>query len=145
GVVTPLTWTFFNEPFERAQRGAYADLGVLPGRDVRVPDSIDDRFVAIFFGRFAGNITMVRAVSDLIPGTSGDAVEEQAFGEIRSGQVSRHSRRRYPAILTRAPVTVARIGKRIRARRAEVDQWWGRAVGTPVSPARAGPRVAESL
>ena len=45
---------------------------------------IDDRYSAIFFGRFTANVDEMRAMGDLMPGTSADAVEEQILGGVRA-------------------------------------------------------------
>lgn len=131
GVLTPLTWSFWNERMELAQRGGYVDLGVLPRAALRFPEHVDDRFVGCFFARFAGNVSTVHAVSDLIPGTSGDEVERHMFGEVLSSTASTPSHRRVPVVATKAPVTILTLPRRLRRRRAEVDAWWRASVADP--------------
>ena len=124
GVATPLGWTFWRDPLELGMKGAFCDLGVLPRSAVRVPESVDDRFSAAVFGRFAANIDSLRRCADLMPGTSGDALEEQLLGSVRPGVQSQTSRRRYPVIAAKMGRTVVRLPRRIRRLRAETDQWW---------------------
>src|SRR2546430_3903923 len=90
GVPTPLGWTMWNHPLERAMRGAFCDIGCLPASAIRVADRVDDRYSGIFFGRFTANIDQMRAMGDLMPGTSADAIEEQILGGLqdRATQVS---------------------------------------------------------
>jgi pyruvate,water dikinase len=124
GVPTPLCWTLWNHQLERAMRGAFSDIGCLPRAAVRVADRIDDRYSGIFFGRFSANIDQMRAMGDLMPGTSGDAIEEQILGGVASGAVSRPTRRRYPVVAAKMPAQALRLPKRLAARRAEIDGWW---------------------
>lgn len=98
GVATPLGWTFWRDPLERGLKGAFCDLGVLPRAAVTVPASVDDRFSAAVFGRFAANVDCLRRAADLMPGTSGEALEEQLLGSVRPGVESHPSKRRYPVI-----------------------------------------------
>src|SRR5436853_7939811 len=102
-------------------RGAFSDIGCLPRSAVRVAERVDDRYSAIFFGRFAANIDQMRAMGDLMPGTSADAIEEQILGGVASGPggrgvsprqrrreplgtVSHPTRRRYPVVAVKMPV-----------------------------------------
>ncbi|MGH9043208.1 MAG: hypothetical protein ACRDZ3_23615, partial [Acidimicrobiia bacterium] len=85
GVSTPLNWTVFGERVERAFRGTFADMGVIPASAVKVPESVDDRLWGAFFGRAAANLDTFRRLADLTPGTSGDALEGQIFGTVRPG------------------------------------------------------------
>ncbi|MDQ1503333.1 MAG: rifampicin phosphotransferase, partial [Actinomycetota bacterium] len=62
GVPTPLGWTLWNHPLERAMRGAFCDIGCLAPSAVRVAERVDDRYSAIFFGRFTANIDQMRAM-----------------------------------------------------------------------------------
>jgi pyruvate,water dikinase len=145
GVLTPLTWTFWNERMELAQRGGYVDLGVLPRSELRFPPRADDRFVGCFYGRFAGNMSTVHAVSDLIPGTSGDDVERHIFGEVLTTGGTTPSRRRYPAVAVRAPLTVVTLPRRIRQQRAAVDAWWRASIALPSATTTAArPALAEA-
>ncbi|MFE3056933.1 PEP-utilizing enzyme [Nocardia sp. NPDC059239] len=124
GVATPLGWTFWRDPLELGMKGAFCDLGVLPRRAVTVPESVDDRFSAAVFGRFAANIDCLRRAADLMPGTSGDALEEQLLGSVRPGVESHPSMRRYPIIAGKMGWTVLRLPARIRRLRADTDRWW---------------------
>ena len=134
GVPTPLCWTLWNHPLERAMRGAFCDIGCLPAAAVRVADRVDDRYSAIFFGRFTANIDQMRAMGDLLPGTSGDAIEEQILGGVASGASSRPTKRRYPVVAIKMPAQAVRIPKVLAARRAEIDGWWRATVAPGAIP-----------
>lgn len=130
GVPTPLGWTMWNHPLERAMRGAFCDIGCLPPSAVRVAERVDDRYSGIFYGRFAANLDQLRAMGDLMPGTSADALEQQLLGGIGEGAVSNPSKRCYPVVAVKMPAQAIRLPKVLAARRREIDSWW-RATVTP--------------
>ena len=124
GVPTPLGWTMWNQPLERAMRGAFSDIGALPVSAVRVAERVDDRYSGIFFGRFTANIDQMRAMGDLMPGTSADAIEEQILGGVGEGARSAPTKRRYPVVALKMPAQAIRLPKLLAARRREIDSWW---------------------
>jgi len=151
GVPTPLGWTLWNHQLERAMRGAFCDIGCLPRSAVRVAERVDDRYSAIFFGRFTANIDQMRAMGDLMPGTSADAIEEQILGGVAApGEqgvsprqrrreppgtaTSNPTRRRYPVVALKMPAQAARLPKVLAARRAEIDRWWRATVAPGAIP-----------
>ncbi len=141
GVLTPLGWTFWMEPLELAMRGAFADIGVLRPSEVRVAPSVDDRYSAIFFGRFSGNINEMRRMADQMPGTSGDALEMQLFGALRPGVVSERSFRRYPVVAVRMPQAALTVPKVLARKRAENDAWWRACTSPALAQDVAGARA----
>ena len=145
GVPTPLGWTLWNFQLERAMRGAFCDIGVLPPAEIRVPERIDDRYSAIFYGRFSANVDQMRAIGDLMPGTSGDALEQQLLGAVHPGAVSNQSRRRYPVVAAKMPRAALAVPKILRQRRAEIDAWWRACVAAPADPDTARARFAEAI
>jgi pyruvate,water dikinase len=145
GVPTPLGWTLWNHQLERAMRGAFCDIGVLPPSEIRVPERIDDRYSAIFYGRFSANVDQMRAIGDLMPGTSGDALEQQLLGAVHPGAVSNPSRRRYPVVGVKMPRAALAVPKVLRRRRAEIDAWWRASVAAPADRDTARARFAEAI
>lgn len=131
GVQTALGWTFWRDACERAVRENFWRLGALRRRELPVPSSTDDRFSAVFYGRAAGNVRLFREMGDRLPGTSGDAVEEQLFGVKRSEAVSSARWERYPVLAAKMPVAAVRSARRIKALRAETDEWWQASVASP--------------
>jgi pyruvate,water dikinase len=143
GVSTPLNWTVFGARVERAFRGTFADMGVVPRSAVGVPASLDDRLWGVFFGRAAANLDTFRRLADLTPGTSGDALEEQIFGTVRPGVASRPSKRRYPAAAARMPVAALRLPRVLARHRADIEAFWSRPA--PADPAAARARFTDAL
>src|SRR5258708_6179081 len=99
-------------------------MGGLREDEVVVNGSMDERFTAVFYGRFTGNLDMLRDCADRTPGTSGGALEEQMFGAVRPGVQDHPTRRRYPAIAAKMPHAAVTIGRQVRAARRETDAWW---------------------
>jgi pyruvate,water dikinase len=146
GLLTPLGWTFWDSRVELALRGAFADMGVLKASEVTVPATMDERFTAIFYGRFTGNLDMLRACADRTPGTSASALEEQMFGSVRPGLQDAPTRTRYPAIAVKMPWAAATVGRRVRSARARSDAWWRRltAVSVPRDESTARAILADA-
>lgn len=143
GVSTPLNWTVFGARVERAFRGTFANMGIIPRAAVGVPASLDDRLWGVFFGRAAANLDTFRRLADLTPGTSGDALEEQIFGTLRPGVTSHPSKRRYPAAAVRMPVAALRLPRVLARHRADIEAFW-RQPG-PAGTADARARFTEAL
>jgi pyruvate,water dikinase len=140
-----LTWSFWERPIEIALRGAFADMGVLRAREVVLPASIDERSSAVFYGRYAGNVDRMRAYADLIPGTSGDALERQIFGSTRPHAPGGPSRRRWPAIAVRLPAAAGLLPRRLAETRTQIHRWWQRETSsTDMHPARLRSLLLES-
>ncbi|MCK9249530.1 MAG: PEP-utilizing enzyme [Solirubrobacteraceae bacterium] len=125
GVLTPLGASAWIAGSEVGIRRCFHELGVLARSEVRLPDDADQRFSGVLVGRYAANLDRLRAVADRTPGTSGDALERQAFGSVRPGvPASRASVGRYPAIVVNAPRSVLRLRRRMRTQAAALDAWW---------------------
>ena len=107
GLPTPLTWSFHAIGFELGLHGAFNDLGVLPNSAVRVAEERDERVCAMFRGRPFMNVDRFRLFADLMPGTNGDVMERQIFGQVRPGMPAHPpNRRRYPIIAAKMPWAV---------------------------------------
>ena len=128
GVGTPLGWTWFFEACELGLRGAFADIGAIPARDVRVFDDLDRHFIGMFYGHFAGNLDMMRFIGDQMPGSSGDAVEEQYFGTSREGIPSARNPWRLPIVLAKLPFNAWRARRTVVRLREQIAVWWRREV-----------------
>lgn len=133
GLLTPLSWTFWDERLELALRVAFAGMGVLRRSQVRVPTTVAERFSGVFFGRLACNLDLMRACADRMPGTSGEDLELQLFGAVRPGATSLRSRGRYPVIAAKLPWALASIRRRVNADRRATATWWT-AVTTTSTP-----------
>ena len=123
GVFTLFGMTFAFEPMEMAFRRLFFDLGVFAANQLRVPEDVEDCFLTVFSGWGAGNIDKFREVANLMPGTTASAVEQQLFGYARPDIVDENSRKRYPAIIAKAPRWMLRTPKRHNAMFAELRRW----------------------
>jgi pyruvate,water dikinase len=135
GVMSPLGATLWLPISDLAVNGTFHDLGALRKDEIRVADTPGEATSAVFYGRYTAGINYFRRVSDLIPGTSGAAFEEQIFGSVRAGVPDRSSRRRYPVVAVKGPATVARLPRRLREMTMRLDDWWRFAV-SPAGLAR---------
>ena len=143
GVPSPMSWSIFSVGNEVSVPHAYYRLGVLPRRLTGRADSVDERFAAIFYGRAAMNVTHLRQIADLTPGTSGDAMEEQLLGSVRDGVKSESSLSRLPFVLARFPLEAARLPSRLKRLYRDQRQWWTAATGS--SPASGRRLLAHSV
>jgi phosphohistidine swiveling domain-containing protein len=134
GTTTPLTWSFYADATELALRETFALMGVLTSRDVALPSSLDERFIGVFHGHPAANLTRFRLMADLAPGGSGDALERQFFGTVRTGTAPVNSKRRYPVVAARMPIAMASVSKRVHGLRDEADHWWRATTATAPRP-----------
>lgn len=147
GVVTPLTWSIFGDGVERSMRGAFADMGVLRESECVPPARTEQRLWDLWYGRAAGNLNSFRFVGDRTPGTSGDAVEEQIFGQVRPGVTSAKVYTRYPVVAVKMPYNAARCQARLRKATAAIYPWWQRSVGAgrPTELAQAQALLREAV
>ncbi|MDT7655971.1 MAG: rifampicin phosphotransferase [Pseudonocardiales bacterium] len=134
GVVTPLTWGLYGDGTERPMRGAFADLGVLRESEAEARANPEDRLWDLFYGRPAANLNTFRALADRTPGTSGNAIEHQLFGQVRPGMRDSPSYLRYPVIAVKAPYSAARVNARLRVATSSIAPWWHRVVTGPPPP-----------
>lgn len=139
GVQTPLSWTFWQFAMETAVRRGFGALGVLTRTEVPPPASPDDRISVAFYGLPAGNLNTFHRIGQRMPGTDGDTVLAQMFGEPRGAIGSRESvtsrlraKLRYPVILASTVSSAYWHRKRIRPTREGIRVWWRR--GTVDSP-----------
>ena len=124
GVMSPLGATLWLPVSDLAVNGTFHDLGVLRRSEIRVARTPAESSSTVFYGRYTASINYFRRISDMIPGQSGAAFEEQIFGSSRTGVADTASKRRYPVVAVKAPVTIAAAPSRIRKMSSDVDAWW---------------------
>lgn len=148
GVLTPLNWSFWGVPGERAARRAFTMLGATTEAEAAVPEDPRERVFGIFHGRFACKVDFLGELGDRLPGTSGAAVAEQVLGELPADFASAPTRRRYPAVARRLPPLVAGLPRRLAAQHAATAAWWtaelARTPGLSLPGARAQWRAASA-
>jgi phosphohistidine swiveling domain-containing protein len=124
GVMSPLGATLWLPISDLAVNGTFYDLGVLKRSEIVVAPTPGEATSAVFYGRYTAGINYFRRVSDLIPGSSGAAFEQQIFGSSREDVEDTSSMRRYPVVAVKAPVAVVRMPKRLREMASRTDGWW---------------------
>lgn len=124
GVATPLGWTFWCDPLELGMRGAFCDLGVLTSDEVHSRNAPEHRCSSAIYGRFVANVDQLRAMADLIPGTSGAALEEQLLGSAREDAPGQPSLRRAPVVAVKMPAAAVGLRGRLARDRRDIEVWW---------------------
>ena len=124
GVLTPLAWAFWEDGIEIGMRHTFHDFGILSASEIGGPPFDDERYTAVFAGRYAVSVNELRKIGDRMLGTSGDAVEEQFLGSNSSGIAPQSQPRRYPIVLAKMPRAALGIPKRLAAARVETSAWW---------------------
>jgi pyruvate,water dikinase len=124
GVQTPLGWTVWAPICELGIRTAFAATGALPRAEVSVPDRPEDRTYNIFYGRAVLQVDFFYTIGNRLPGTDGAAVVKQWLDFVPPEFTAPSSRRRYPVIAARMPVSFASLPRRTRRVRAETDRWY---------------------
>jgi phosphohistidine swiveling domain-containing protein len=145
GVVDPLSGTFWLEPVNRGTLGAFADMGVVPERAVVHSADPDQRISSLICGRYSVNVDLVRRLADSMPGTSGDAMERDLFGNPREGIPSQRSLRRYPIVAVKAPGAVLGLVGRLNREMPVSQRWWQRSIAElrDADPANARVKLVE--
>ena len=124
GVLTPLGWTLWGRAAERAVRRTFFGFGVLGPDETDVPPQEEDRVFGIFFGRVAARTDFMCLMGDRLPGTSGTEVAEHIFASLPDGFESHPTRRYYPTVAARLPVTMLRAPRLARTARASTEEHW---------------------
>lgn len=139
GVLTAMNYSFYGQLSEVNVRRALYGLGVIPRSATGFFPDAGDRFTGIFHGRLAMNVDVFRILFSGLPGVTGDQVERDILGSAREGITDRGYPGRVPAVLLKAPVSLAFNNSRALRFRRGVGDWWSARVG-PDGP-RADPRV----
>ncbi|MEM9608242.1 MAG: PEP-utilizing enzyme [Actinomycetota bacterium] len=137
-VLTALDWTFWKKSLELAAMRAWCDLGIVSPDEVVFVDDADQRVTAAFYGRQAVNIDRVRWLMGSLPGTSGDDIERDIFGEVRPGIVDPPRKVSKLAMARGFPRSLRRHHGEVADFRAAIETWWRIRVGDdpPGSPSK---------
>jgi pyruvate, water dikinase len=146
GIATPLGWSFWGPASEYSGRLSWYALGVIPRSGTETPSDPKELLFPIFYGRIATRIDYFCEMGDLMPGGSGTDLARDAFGFVPPGYVSRPSRRRYPMVMVKMPVSFMRLPSAVARLRSETDAWWRAAIAqTPgLDLAGAGAQLLEA-
>ncbi|NLS93903.1 MAG: PEP-utilizing protein mobile subunit [Planctomycetaceae bacterium] len=129
GVVTPLSWSLCGPSVEVGIRDAYARIGALPRREVRVPEKVEDRLISVFHGRGALNVNFFCRMGAHLPGAQPDAIARQFLGELPDEIPTKSSYRRLPIVAVKTVYTQATVKNDILRRTASVFPWWQQEIG----------------
>lgn len=144
GVPTPLTWSVWHRGMELGAQRGFVRLGLLPRSRLAHDLPAHLRISAIFYGHVAGNVSLFHEITAATPGTSPAAFDEQVFGMVRPDTDNTPNYRRYPIVVARAPVTLARLPRELRAVRAEAGNVWAMTTSQPIRDRDEGRRVLDT-
>jgi pyruvate,water dikinase len=131
GVPTPMNWSLFGYGGNHSVPRAYYELGILPRAQPRLSPDVADHLSGIFYGRAALNVSRLREIADLTPGTSGEAMERQLLGSARDGVPSQQSLRRLPFVAVRFPWQAIRLPALLRGLHDDQLRWWSESALRP--------------
>src|SRR5262245_52112384 len=124
GAQTPLNMSIWSRPTERASRVSAYRVGAFSRSERHSPELERDRFIRGFDGRIALDIAYMARVGDRMPGTTGPEIIEHVFRPPPADFVFEPTRRRYPFVAVRLPLTFAAIPGRLRRLAADHERWW---------------------
>ena len=128
GIQTPLSWTLHSRVADRSGREGFFSIGAFT-RSERVPPLRErDRNVRAFRGRAAVKLEFVTTIGDRMPGTTGEQVAENVFGQVPADVVFEPTKRRYPVVAWRLPTAFATYPRRIRAMTGDYERWYSETV-----------------
>jgi phosphohistidine swiveling domain-containing protein len=124
-VTTPICWSLWGGVNETAGRRSYYRFGLINRRDVHQEHDPNRRMTAVFYGRIALNVDLVRVWSNRLPNITADDFELGITGRLRpDAPAVRSEPMRVPLVRVKT-FLVGRTNPRKLARcAAEHDQWW---------------------
>lgn len=123
GVSTPLSQSFWGEATEIAMKRTFRDYGVLRDEEVRYHDAAHNT-IAMFYGRCAANVDVLRSFMDRTPGMTGEGFERQLLGSSRAGLPAERGWSRIPVVLAKLPRVLFGNPGILRRAADEQDRWW---------------------
>jgi pyruvate,water dikinase len=124
GVQTPLSWSFWDDGGELGFRRAYCELGFLPRSALTIPNRIDEKFTAIFYGRASTNVSAFRAALDAMPFTSTEDAEQSFFSTRSTDERDSISGQRRLEASLRLPLAALGLPRRLRRIRSDSQAFW---------------------
>lgn len=143
-VLTALDWSFWKKSLELAAMRAWCDLGIVAPDEVVFVDDANQRVTASFYGRQAVNIDRVRWLMGSLPGSSGDDIERDLFGEVRPGIVDPPRKVSKLAMARGFPRSLRGHHDQVAQFRDQTHRWWRQRIENPSSGGSASKRLLEA-
>lgn len=124
GVMLPLGWDLLNRGVEGGIREAYFRLGLLPRKELSIPDDSRDRILSSFYGRGALNINFFAQMGSAWPGIDQTAFVEGFLGKCPKDLQQAKSLRRVAPFIVRGAWNRATVGRRVYGGVENIDFWW---------------------
>jgi pyruvate,water dikinase len=128
GVLTPLSWSLWSVAAERGARESAYRVGAIPGRERQMPEAAGRRIIRIFYGRPAMLVEHMAMIGDRMPGTTGPEIVKSIFGRVPDDMRFTPTRRRYPFVALRFPLSFATIPRQLRETARDYQTWWEAAI-----------------
>jgi pyruvate, water dikinase len=128
GPASPLGWSIWAAPADIAGRAPWYALGAISKREMALPVDVSARTVNIFYGRAAICVNYCCEMGDRIPGATGENLARDAFGFVPPGFVSHPTRRRYPIVMVKQPLSFLRTPLLVARIRSETQTWWEQSI-----------------
>jgi phosphohistidine swiveling domain-containing protein len=139
GVLTPLTYTFWAEPFERTVRRSYFEMGVISRTEgFRVTVDPDHVALGIVYGRAVLNVRLILSVGAGLPGTNAAEVAANVLGDTAQETIALpvNTPLRYPVVALRLPALAAMLKRRMSKLDTQVTQIWQEVAAADAARAR---------
>ena len=123
GVLTPLGAAIWGYIGERATRGTFVNIGVIPPSEGGVP-ALEDRVVRVFMGRIALQVELMTMLGDRLPGASGQDIAKAIFGTVPDDIEYHPTKRRYPVIAWKLGRTFITMPRRLKTEPPKFHRFW---------------------
>jgi pyruvate,water dikinase len=124
GVQTPMSWSMWESAGERAFRISYVQLGFLPRSALSVPDDINERFNAVFYGQGACNMDAFRVALSAMPGSGSESAERSFFASRTAFRGRSATGLRKAVVRVWLPVYSLPLPLRLHRMRTASKQFW---------------------
>jgi pyruvate,water dikinase len=145
GVPTPLSVTIWLASGNYSMREMFRGLGAYSTSDLNRFAAQGIPFVGVFYGHLAANLDLPSVAISRLPGGDAGKYERDFFGLEPSDHTPAASRHRWAAVATRAPISLIRNRRRLRALIDQSQQWWYASRDADLPPVQARATVEQGI
>lgn len=145
GVPTPLSVTIWLASGNYSMREMFRGLGAYSTSDLNRLAAQGIPFVGVFYGHLAANLDLPSVAISRLPGGDAAKYERDFFGLAPSDHTPAASRRRWAVVAVRAPISLIRNRRRLRALIDQSQQWWHTSRDADLSPVQARAMVEQGI
>lgn len=124
-ILSPLCWSIWGDGLEHAWLQSMHEFGVLSRQETAMSEDMNDRSTAVFYGRQAANVDVLRRVLAKLPGVDPNDVERDLLGSVRPGLHKEPGNpKRVPIVMSKLPIALWRLDGRVRRLHRDHCAWW---------------------